>query len=277
LREALERETELFVGSVLRGGHSVLELLTATHTFVNERVARHYGIPHVRGSYFRRVELGPDNPRGGLLGQGSILTVTSYSTRTSPVLRGKYVLDNLLASPPPAPPRNVPALETEDKAAGKPLTMRDAMVKHRANPACAGCHAKMDPIGFALEQFDAVGRWRDEDAGKPIDTVSKLADGRVIDGVKGVKAMLLARPELFVNALTEKLMMYATGRNVQYYDAPAIRKIVRQSAATHYEFSAIVQGLVASVPFRMRTVRAAAPAEIAADAPGAEERAEVER
>jgi hypothetical protein len=277
LREALERETELYVDSVLRGGHGVLDLLTASHTFVNERVARHYGIPNVRGSYFRRVDLGADNPRGGLLGQASILTVTSYSTRTSPVLRGKYVLDNLLASPPPAPPPNVPALETEDKAAGKPLTMREAMVKHRANPVCAACHAKMDPIGFALEQFDAVGRWRDEDAGKPIDTVSKLADGRVVDGVKGVKAMLLARPELFVSALTEKLMMYALGRNVQYYDAPAIRRIVRQSAATHYEFSAIVQGLTASVPFTMRTARATAPAQSAAEAATAQVREEVLR
>src|SRR5204863_5059497 len=164
------------------------------------------------GSYFRRVDFGADSPRSGLLSQGSILTVTSYSTRTSPVLRGKYVLDNLLASPPPPPPPDVPALKTEDDAAGgAPLTMRDAMVRHRANPVCAACHAKMDPIGFALEHFDAVGRWRDEDAGMPIESRSELADGRVIDGPEGVQAFLTGRPELFVSALTEKLMMYALG------------------------------------------------------------------
>jgi hypothetical protein len=256
LMSALERETELFVDSVLRGGGSVVDLLTATHTFVNERLAKHYGIPNVQGSHFRRLELGADGRRSGLLGQGSILTVTSYSTRTSPVLRGKYVLDNLLAAPPPPPPPDVPALATEDEEGGAPLTMRDAMVKHRANPVCASCHAKMDPIGFALEHFDAVGRWRDDDAGKPIDTASELSDGRVIDGLEGVQALLLARPELFVSALTEKLMMYALGRNVQYYDAPAIRAVVRGAAARNYEFSAIVEGIAASVPFQMRTASA---------------------
>jgi mono/diheme cytochrome c family protein len=255
LRRALARETELFVDSVLRSGNSVLDLLTAAHTFVDERLASHYGIPNIRGSYFRRVELGADSHRNGLLGQASILTVTSYSTRTSPVLRGKYVLDNLLASPPPAPPPDVPALATEDAADGAPLTMRDAMIRHRANPACAGCHAKMDPIGFALEHFDAVGRWRADDAGKPIDPVSTLADGTTVDGIEGVKSLLLSKPELFVGALTDKLLMYALGRNVQYYDAPAVRAIVREAAASNYEFSAIVNGIVASVPFRMRTAR----------------------
>jgi hypothetical protein len=176
-------------------------------------------------------------------------------------LRGKYVLDNLLASPPPAPPPDVPALATEDAAGGAPLTMRDAMIRHRANPACAGCHAKMDPIGFALEHFDAVGRWRADDAGKPIDTVSTLADGTTIDGIEGVKSLLLDKPELFVGALTEKLLMYALGRNVQYYDAPAVRAIVRDAAASNYEFSAIVTGIVASAPFRMRTARAEAGVE----------------
>jgi hypothetical protein len=260
LRHALERETELFVDSVLRGGRSVVDLLTAKHTFVNERLARHYGIPNVHGSYYRRVELGENDPRGGLLSQGSILTVTSYSTRTSPVLRGKYVLDNLLASPPPPPPPDVPALATEDGEGGAPLTMRDAMIKHRANPACAGCHAKMDPIGFALEHFDAVGRWRDDDAGKPIDTASELLDGSVVDGLAGVRSLLLEHPELFVSALTEKLLMYALGRNVQYYDAPAVRTIVRAAAERNYEFAAIVEGIVESVPFRMRTARGAAEA-----------------
>ena len=186
------------------------------------------------------------------MGQGSILTVTSYAARTSPVLRGKYVLDNLLASPPPPPPPDVPSLATEDASDGAPLNLREAMIRHRANPVCAGCHAKMDPIGFALEHFDAVGRWRDEDAGAPIDAKSELPDGSVIDGPEGVQALLTARPELFVSALTEKLMMYALGRNVQYYDAPAVRAVVRAAASRNYEFSAIVEGIVASVPFQMR-------------------------
>jgi hypothetical protein len=258
LRKALARETELFVDSVLRGGGSVLELLTAKHTFVNERLAKHYGIPHVRGTYFRRVELGGDNPRSGLLGQASVLTVTSYSTRTSPVLRGKYVLDNLLASPPPPPPPDVPALKTEDEERGAPLTMRAAMERHRANPVCASCHAKMDPIGFALEHFDAVGRWRDDDGGQPIDPKSELADGRVIDGLEGVKSLLLDRPELFVAALTEKLMMYALGRNVQYYDAPAVRAVVRAAADENYDFESLVLGIVESVPFQNRNVHTSA-------------------
>jgi mono/diheme cytochrome c family protein len=261
LRAALERETELFVGSVFRSGGSVLDLLTAKHTFLNERLAKHYGVPHVQGSYFRRVELGADSRRAGLLGQGSILTVTSYAARTSPVLRGKYVLDNLLASPPPPPPPDVPSLATEDAKDGAPLTLREAMIRHRANPVCAACHAKMDPIGFALEHFDAVGRWRDEDAGMPIDSRSELPDGRVIDGPEGVQAFLTSRPELFVSALTEKLLMYALGRNVQYYDAPAVRAVVREAAARNYEFSAIVEGIVASVPFQMRTGRADARKE----------------
>jgi len=252
LRVALEHETELFVDSVLRGGGSVLDLLTAKYTFVNERLARHYRLPNVQGSHFRRVELGPDSPRNGLLGQGAILTVTSYAARTSPVLRGKYVLDNLLASPPPPPPPNVPSLATEDAADGAPLTMRDAMERHRADPVCAACHAKMDPIGFALEHFDAVGRWRDEDAAGPIESKSELADGTVVDGPDGVRDLLTSRPELFVSALTEKLMMYALGRNVQYYDAPAVRAVVRNAAARNYEFSAIVEGIVSSVPFQMR-------------------------
>ncbi len=257
LRRALARETELFVGSVLRGGGSVVDLLTARYTFLNERLAKHYGVPNVYGSYFRRVDFAPDNPRSGLLGQGSILTVTSYSTRTSPVVRGKYVLDNLLASPPPPPPPNVPALKTEDdEAGGKPLTMREAMTKHRANPVCAACHAKMDPIGFALEHFDAVGRWRDEDADQPIDAASTLADGSKIDGLEGVQSMLLRKPKLFVSAFTEKLMMYALGRNVQYYDAPAIRAIVHEASEKNYAFSAIVEGIVDSVPFKMRNVYA---------------------
>ncbi|HEX7235895.1 MAG TPA: DUF1588 domain-containing protein, partial [Gammaproteobacteria bacterium] len=175
-----------------------------------------------------------------------------YAARTSPVLRGKYVLDNLLASPPPPPPPDVPSLATEDKTDGAPLTLREAMIRHRADPVCAGCHAKMDPIGFALEHFDAVGRWRDDDGGLTIESRSELPDGRVIDGPKGVQEFLTSRPELFVSALTEKLMMYALGRNVQYYDAPAVRAVVHAAAERNYEFSAIVEGIVASVPFQMR-------------------------
>ncbi len=257
LRRAFERETELFVDSVLREGRSVVDLLTANYTFVNERLAKHYGIANVQGSYFRRVELGDDSPRGGLLSHGSILTVTSYSTRTSPVLRGKYVLDNLLASPPPPPPPDVPALATEGEDSGEALSMRDAMIQHRADPVCASCHARMDPIGFALENFDAVGSWRDEDAGKPIEALSELPDGAVVDGLPGLKALLLENPERFVSAVTQKLLMYALGRNVQYYDAPAIRAIVRAAAENNYAFSAIVEGIANSVPFQMRTSRQA--------------------
>jgi len=270
LRAALERETELFVDSVLRGGRNVTELLTAKYTFLNERLAKHYGIPNIQGSYFRRVELGDASARGGLLGQGSILAVTSYSTRTSPVLRGKYVLDNLLATPPPPPPPDVPALVTESEDSGAPLSMRDAMARHRANPACASCHARMDPIGLALEQFDATGRWREADAGAAIDTKGVLADGRIVNGVDGVKSLVVAEPDIFVSALTEKLMMYALGRNVQYYDAPAIRAIVRSAAEHNYEFSAIVEGIVESVPFQMRRAREAPRDEISTAAAGLE-------
>jgi mono/diheme cytochrome c family protein len=252
VRAAFERETELFLDSVLREDRSVLELLTANYTFLNERLAKHYGVPNVQGGYFRKVTFPEGSPRGGLLGQGSILLLTSYSTRTSPVLRGKYVLENLLASPPPPPPPNVPSLVTEGKNSGEKLSLREAMVQHRQNAVCAGCHARMDPIGFALENYDAVGRWRDRDAGKPLDVKSTLADGREVDGIEGVKKLILSDPERFVTALTEKLLMYAIGRNVQYYDAPALRQIVRQSRAANYKFSSLVLGVVNSVPFQMR-------------------------
>ena len=252
LRESFERETELFLASVFRENKPVRELLTANYSFLNERLAKHYGIPNIRGSQFRRVTFPAGSPRGGLLGQGGILTLTSYSTRTSPVLRGKYVLENLLASPPPPPPANVPSLKTESKP-GEELTLRQAMIAHRANPACAGCHAKMDPIGFAMENFDAVGRWREQDGGKPIDVSSTLVDGTVVNGMPGVKELVLKNPERFVGALTEKLMMYAVGRNVQYFDAPAVRQIVRESATTDYRFESLVLGVVRSTPFQMRT------------------------
>jgi len=253
LRDAFHRETELFLNSILRENRSVLELLTANYTFLNERLASHYRIPNVQGSYFRRVTLPAGSLRGGLLGQGSILTVTSYAARTSPVVRGKWVLENLLASPPPPPPPNVPALKTESAEPGKTLTMREAMVRHRASPVCASCHAQMDPIGLALENFDAVGKWRDSDAGAPIDTSGVLPNGNKIDGLAGLKRALLAKPEQFASAVTEKLLMYAVGRNLQYYDVPAVRAIVRAAARDDYRFSAIVMGIVKSAPFQMRT------------------------
>ena len=255
LRQSFERETELFLDSILRENRSVRELLTANYTFVNERLAKHYGIPNVTGSDFRRVTLPAGSPRGGLLGQGSVLTLTSYSTRTSPVLRGKYVLENLLASAPPPPPPNVPSLKTESSGSGEPLSLREAMVQHRANPACANCHARMDPIGFAMENFDAVGRWREQDAGKPIDVSSKLPDGTVVDGIQGVREMVLRDPDRFVGAVAQKLLMYGIGRNTQYFDAPAVRKIVRESAATDYTFASLVLGVAKSDPFQMRKTR----------------------
>ena len=257
LREAFMTETELFVESVLQDERSVLDLIRADYTFVNERLAEHYGIPYIEGSRFRRVTLPADSHRGGLLGQGSVLTLTSYPTRTSPVLRGKYVLDNLLAAPPPPPPPDVPALDAEPPDERATETLREAMARHRENPACASCHVQMDAIGFAFEHYDAVGRWRETDAGLAIESESTLADGRVVDGVEGVKRMLLDDPERFVSAVTEKLLMYAVGRNIQYYDRPAIRAIVRGAASDDYTFAALIRGIVRSVPFRMRTAPAA--------------------
>jgi len=255
LRAAFEKETDLFLDSILRENRSVMELLTAKYTFVNGRLAKHYGIPNIRGSEFQRVTYPPDSPRGGLLGQGGILLLTSYSTRTSPVLRGKYVLENLLASAPPPPPPNVPSLKTETGKPEEVLSLRDAMVRHRADPACANCHARMDPIGFALENFDAVGKWRDQDAGKPIEVKSTLADGTLVDGVAGVRQLLLKDPQRFVGAVSQKLLMYGLGRNVQYFDAPAVRKIVKDAAANDYKFSSLVLGVAKSAPFQMRTVK----------------------
>ena len=253
LRSAMRRETELFLDSVLRDNRSVIDLLTANFTFVNERLAKHYDIPNVEGSYFRRVTFPDGSPRGGLLGQGSILTLTSYATRTSPVVRGKWVLENLLSSAPPPPPPNIPALKTESAEPGKTRSMRDAMSEHRANPSCATCHARMDPIGFAMEHFDAVGKWRDRDAGNAIDTSGVFPDGETFDGMAGLRKALLRHPDQFVNTVAEKLLMYALGRNLQYYDAPAVRAIVRQSAASHYTLSSLVLGVVKSTPFQLRT------------------------
>ena len=251
LRAAMLRETELFIDSVLRENRSVLDLLTANYTFLNERLARHYGVPNIKGSWFRRVTFPEGSVRGGLLGQGSVLTITSYSTRTSPVLRGKWVLENLLSAAPPPPPADVPALKTET-APGKPLTLRDAMIQHRAAPACAACHARMDPIGFAMENFDAVGRWRDRDGEQTIDASGVFPEGTKFEGIPGLKKVLLGQAEQFVGTVAERLLMYAVGRNLQYYDAPTVRAVMRESKPANYTFASLVLGVVKSRPFQMR-------------------------
>ncbi len=251
LRAAYRTETELFIEGMLRQDESILELLDANYTFVNERLARHYGIPNVYGSRFRRVTFDRDE-RAGLLSHGSLMTVTSYPNRTSPVLRGKWVLENLLGAPPPEPPPDVPTLEEENEE-GEPLSMREAMVMHRENPACAVCHAPMDPIGFALENYNAVGAWRPtSEAGTAIDASGTLPDGAAFDGPAGLRDLLLARPDDFVGTVTEKLMMYALGRGLEYYDAPTVRKIVREAAGEDYRWSSIILGIVKSTAFQMR-------------------------
>ena len=253
LRAAMREETTLFLDSVLRNNRGVLDLLNANYTFVNERLARHYGIPNVEGSYFRRVTFPASSPRGGLLGQGSILTLTSYATRTSPVVRGKWVLENLLAAAPPPPPPNIPALKTEGAEPGRSLTMREAMTAHRANPSCASCHARMDPIGFAMENFDAVGRWRDHDGGSAIDASGAFPNGVTFDGMAGLRKVLLADRPQFINTVASKLLMFALGRNLQYYDEPAVRAIVRHGAANNDTLASLVSGVVRSAPFLMRS------------------------
>jgi hypothetical protein len=264
LRQAFRQETEMLVDSVIRENRSVLDLLRANYTFVNERLAKHYGIPNVYGSRFRKITFENADPRspkpdsdaaaqarGGLLRQGSILLVTSYPTRTSPVIRGKWILDNILGVPPPPPPAVVPALESA-KVAKKNPTMRERLSEHRKNPTCAGCHRLMDPVGFALENYDAVGRWRTVDAGQPIDASGTFFDGTPFQGVGDLQTAILAHPEFFVTTLSEKLLTFSTGRGVEPYDAPAIRKIVRDAKREDYRFSSIVMGIVNSVPFRMR-------------------------
>jgi hypothetical protein len=250
LRQAFRQETELFVESVLRENRSVLDLLKADYTFLNERLAKHYSIPNVYGSHFRRVALGKDDHRGGLLRQGSVLMVTSYATRTSPVIRGKWVLENILETPPPPPLPNVPALK--DNTIVTTLSVRERLAEHRANAACASCHNLMDPVGFSLENFDAIGRWRTVEAGQPIDATGGLPDGSKFTGVSGLEDGLRNRPELFVGALTEKLMTFALGRGIETYDAPAVRKIVRDAKADDFRFSSVIFAIVNSTPFTMR-------------------------
>ncbi|MEP7310852.1 MAG: DUF1592 domain-containing protein [Acidobacteriota bacterium] len=256
LRTALETETELFFQSIMREDRNVLDLMTADYTFLNERLAQHYGVPGVKGSHFRRVTLA-DDARKGLLGKGAILMVTSHADRTSPVVRGKWILDNLLNAPPPPPPPVVPPLNESAIREGKVLTMRERMEEHRKNPVCAACHKLMDPIGLSMENFDAVGAWRTRDGGtlgSPIDASGELLDGTKVNGVVTLRQALVRNPEIFVGTVTEKLLTYALGRGLGYYDMPTVRAIVRDAAAHDNRFSSIVLGIVNSMPFQKRTV-----------------------
>ena len=251
LRESFRRETELFVADQIRGNRSVLDLVRADHTFVDERLAEHYGIPNVYGSRFRRVTF-DDGVRGGLLGQGSILTVTSYPTRTSPVLRGHWLLEHLLGAPPPPPPPDVPDLPDRGEG-GRPASVRERLEQHRENPVCAACHAPMDPLGFALEHFDAIGKWRAVgEGGDPIDASGVFPDGTEFEGLAGLKAMMLDRHEQFVQTVLEKLATYALGRGLEHYDMPAVRRILREAAPGDYRWSDLVLGIVESTPFQLR-------------------------
>jgi Protein of unknown function (DUF1592)/Protein of unknown function (DUF1588)/Protein of unknown function (DUF1585)/Protein of unknown function (DUF1595) len=253
LRTALGTEAEMFFASIMREDRSVIDLMTADYTFVNERLARHYGIPNVYGTHFRRVTL-KDETRRGLLGKGAVLMVTSHPHRTSPVLRGKWILENVLGSPPPPPPDVVPPFE-EDAGAAKPKSVRERMEQHRRNPACASCHRMIDPAGLALENFDAVGAWRTKDGGTrgaPVDASGQLVDGTQINGVVELRAALLREPETFVRTMTERLMTYALGRGLTATDMPAVRTVVHDSARDQYRFSSVILEIVRSVPFQMR-------------------------
>jgi len=250
LRQAFRRETELHFEALLREDRNVLDLIRTDHTFLNERLAKHYGIPHVHGSRFRRVGLAPESQRGGLLRQGSVLTVTSYATRTSPVIRGHWLLGNLLGNPPPPPPPDVPNLK--ENTVSESLPMRARLSAHRANSACASCHDLMDPLGFALENFDAIGRWRLSENGLPIDASGGLPDGSRFTGVTGLEDALLRHPDLFVGTMTEKLLIFALGRGIREQDAPSVRRIVRDARRDGNRFSSIVVGIAKSTPFTLR-------------------------
>jgi len=249
LREAVRQETRLFIGSQLREDRSVMDLLAADYTFVNERLARHYEIPNIYGSHFRRVTF-QDGIRGGLLGQAGILAVTSYPNRTSPVVRGRWLLENMLGAPPPAPPPDVPALK-ESGVDGAPRSMRERLEVHRKNPSCAVCHVRMDPLGFSLENFDALGKWRTVSDGAPIDASALLPDGSQFQGVVGLRKLLLSRRDDFVRTFTEKLLAFAVGRGIEYYDLPAVRRITREAAGDDHRWSSLIMGVVRSTPFTM--------------------------
>jgi hypothetical protein len=251
LRYAFHRETELLFETIVREDRSILDLIDADYTFVDERLARHYGIPNVRGSRFRRVSL-DEGARRGLLGQGSFLTTTSAGNRTSPVKRGKWVLENLLGAPVPQPPPGVETNLTETTAGAAPTSVRQRLERHRANPNCASCHAVMDPVGFSLEQFDLIGKWRDTDGGSPVNASGRLADGTMLDGPASLRKALLSRRDAVAMTATEKLLTYALGRRVEYFDMPAVRAVVRDAARTNYRVSSLIAGIVKSVPFGMK-------------------------
>jgi hypothetical protein len=253
LRQAFRTETELFTQNIIREDRPVTEMLDANYTFLNQRLAEHYGIKNIYGSQFRKVTLTDPN-RGGLLGQGSILTVTSYPNRTSVVQRGKWILETLLGSPPPPPPPDIPDLKPKSND-GRQLTMREAMQQHRANPVCASCHVRMDPLGFAMENYDGVGKWRTKDAGAEIDASGKMPDGSNFRGPAELKKSLLAsHRDEYLTTLTSKLLTYALGRGLEYYDMPAVRSITRQAAKDDYRVSALVTAIVQSTPFQMRRI-----------------------
>ena len=253
LRDAMEQETRLFIGSQVRGDHSVMDLVTADYSFLNERLATHYGIRDIYGSHFRRVTFS-DRTRGGLLGQSSLLTITSYPNRTSVTMRGRWLLANLLGAPPPPPPPDIPALQDAGRD-GQPRSLRERMELHRKNPACASCHQRMDPLGFALENFDALGKWRSTSDDAPIDPSASFPDGTRFEGIAGLRTLLVSHKEDFVRTLTGKLLAYATGRGLDHHDLPVIRKIVRDAAPADYSWSSIITGVVRSAPFSMGSSR----------------------
>ena len=259
LLEAFENETQMFVGETLKNDLSVIELLDAEYTFVNERLANHYGVEGIYGSRFRKANLPDTEKRGGLLGHGALLTVTSYPGRTSPVLRGKWLLDNLLGTPPPPPPPNVPILP-ESEAGQIPASIRERLAQHREDPICASCHVVIDPLGFALENFDVIGKWRDfDEVGNPVDPKGSYPGGVEFAGFTDLREWMLNRPDQFAHTLTEKLMTYALGRRIEYYDQPIIREIVRNAAKSDYRWSSIILGIVNSPAFRSSMI----PADIA--------------
>ena len=250
LLQAFQQETEMFVASTLREDRSVVDLLDANYTFVNERLARHYGIPGIYGSRFRRVALPNHDQRGGLLAQGALLATTSYPDRTSPVLRGKFLMDNIFGVGIPPPPPGVDTTLVENKPGAIPKTIRERLAQHRTNPGCASCHSVIDPLGFALENFDVIGGWRTVDeSGKPVDASGTTVSGAKVEGLSGLRALLLEQPEQFPRTVTEKLMAYALGRRLEYYDRPAVRKIVRDAAAHDYRWSSLILGIVKSPAF----------------------------
>ena len=250
LRQAMQQETRLFFRSIIHEDRSILDFLDANYTFLNQRLASFYGIPGVEGNQFRRVELPPDSHRGGMLGQASVLTVSSYAARTSPVLRGKWILENILNAPPPPPPPNVPSLD--EKAIGASTTARQQMEQHRSNPACRSCHARMDPLGFGLENYDAIGRWRTQDANFPVDASGTLPDGKTFNGPDELKLILVQHKDAFTECLAAKLLTYALGRGLESYDQPAVQSIARRTGSGDYKFSRLIEEIVASAPFQKR-------------------------